>query len=127
MLRGQPQWRLLRTCRCPYKRGDRWYYSHNTGLQAQNVLYTQKTLEGDATVLLDPNTLSSDGTVALMGQSFSEGGGLLAYALSSGGSDWRQVRFLGVDSATGATEELPDKLEHVKFSSMAWSHDEKCV
>lgn len=49
--------------RCPYKRGDRWYYSHNTGLQAQNVLYSQKSLEGDATVLLDPNTLSTDGTV----------------------------------------------------------------
>lgn len=64
--------------------------------------------------------------VALMGQSFSEGGGVLAYSLSSGGSDWREVRFLSIDSATGATEELPDKLEHVKFSSMAWSHDDKC-
>ena len=64
--------------------------------------------------------------IALMGQSFSEGGSLLAYSLSSGGSDWREVRFLRIDSATGATEELPDKLEHVKFSSMAWSHDDKC-
>lgn len=49
--------------RCPYKRGDRWYYSHNSGLQAQAVMYTQKTLDGEPTVLLDPNTLSSDGTV----------------------------------------------------------------
>lgn len=91
------------------------------------MLYTQKSLDGDATVLLDPNTLSSDGTVALMGQSFSEGGSVLAYSLSSGGSDWRQVRFLVVDSASGRTEDLPDELENVKFSSMAWSHDDKYV
>ena len=62
-----------------------------------------------------------------MGQSFSEGGGMLAYSLSSGGSDWRVVRFLSVASETGLTSDLPDKLENVKFSSMAWSHDDKCV
>ena len=49
--------------RCPYKRGERWYYSHNSGLQAQSVMYSQKTLDEEATVLLDPNTFSSDGTV----------------------------------------------------------------
>ena len=56
--------------------------------------------------------------IALMGQSFSKDGSVLAYSLSSGGSDWREVRFLSIDGATGRTEELPDKLEHVKFSSL---------
>ena len=69
---------------------------------------------------------SSIWQVALGGQAFSKDGGVLAYSLSSGGSDWREVKFLSIDSDSGATQDLPDKLEHVKFSSMAWSHDNKC-
>ena len=45
------------------RRGDLWFFSHNSGLQAQNVLYVQRELDGDSAVLLDPNKLSSDGTV----------------------------------------------------------------
>lgn len=48
---------------CPYKRGGRYYYSYNSGLQAQNVMYTQSSFNAEPKVLLDPNTLSTDGTV----------------------------------------------------------------
>lgn len=42
-----------------------YVYSHNTGLQAQSVMYTVASPGGDEkpTVLLDPNKLSKDGTV----------------------------------------------------------------
>lgn len=109
----------------PYKRGDRWYYSYNSGLLAQNIVYTQSDLGADPSVLIDPNKLSEDGTVALMGQSFSEDGRLVAYALSSGGSDWRSVHVMEVDPATGGVMQRGDVLEHVKFSGMTWTHDNK--
>lgn len=42
-------------------------------------------------------------------------------------ADWRTVKLLEVDQETGATTDLPDTLEHVKFSSLAWTHDHKCA
>lgn len=61
-----------------------------------------------------------------MGDAFSKDGSLMAYSLSSGGSDWRRVKFLELDTLTSKFAEMPDVLNHVKFSSMAWSHDHKC-
>lgn len=49
----------------------------------------------------------------------------MAYTLSSGGSDWVNIRVLTIDQDTGDTTDLDDKLEYVKFSSLAWTHDHK--
>ncbi|MEO1591686.1 MAG: S9 family peptidase, partial [Cyanobacteria bacterium J06632_22] len=62
----------------PFKRGGRYFFYKNDGLQNQSVLYTQPTLEDDAKVLLDPNTLSEDGTVALGATAVSEDGQYMA-------------------------------------------------
>ncbi len=62
--------------------------------------------------------------IALMSRTFSNDGSLMAYSLSSGGSDWRTIHFLAI-SPEGSAEELPDVLHNVKFSSMAWTHDGK--
>ena len=49
----------------------------------------------------------------------------MAYTLSSGGSDWVNIKVLTIDQGTGDTTDLDDKLEYVKFSSLAWTHDHK--
>jgi prolyl oligopeptidase len=103
----------------PFKRGGRYFYFKNDGLQNQSVLYTLPNLEAKPRVLLDPNTLSEDGTVSLSGMAVSENGAYLAYGLSSGGSDW--VEWYVRDIETG--EDTDDVLKWVKFSGASWSHD----
>jgi prolyl oligopeptidase len=103
----------------PTRRGTRYFYSYNSGLQNQNVLYWQEGLEGEPKVLLDPNTFSADGTVAISGLSITDDGSLAAYSIADAGSDW--VKWHVRDVASG--EDLPDVVEWSKFSGAAWLKD----
>ena len=105
----------------PHKRGDRYFFSRNDGLQNQSVLYWQPSLDAEPTALLDPNSLSADGTVALAGYAISDDGDLMAYGLSASGSDWQEWRVR--DVRTG--QDLPDLVKWVKFSSASWAKDGK--
>ncbi|XP_064382801.1 prolyl endopeptidase-like [Halichondria panicea] len=105
----------------PFKRGTRYFYRYNTGLQNQSVYYVQSSLEAEAEVFLDPNLLSDDGTVALSMSQFSEDGELFAYGLSESGSDWNTIKVMQVSTK----ENQGDELKWVKFSSIAWTHDNK--
>lgn len=103
----------------PFKKGDYWYFYKNNGLQAQYVIYQMESLDGEPVVFLDPNTFSEDGTVALSGLSFSKDGKLCTYSLSSGGSDWREIFVMDVETKT----KLKDHLKWIKFSGMSWYKD----
>ncbi len=103
----------------PARRGTRYFYSHNAGLQNQNVIYWQEGLTGEPKVLLDPNTMSADGTVAISGLSITDDGKLAAYSIADAGSDW--VKWYVRDVATG--KDLPDLVEWSKFSGAAWLKD----
>ena len=105
----------------PHSRGGRTFYTRNDGLQNQSVLYWLESLEDEPRVLLDPNDLSEDGTVALTGYAVSEDGKLLAYGLSSSGSDWQEWKVREINSV----RDLDDHVEWVKFSNTAWTHDGK--
>jgi prolyl oligopeptidase len=103
----------------PYRRGDHYFVSRNDGLQNQSVLYTLPSLDGEPSVLLDPNKLSPDGTIALSGASVTDNGDRLAYGIARSGSDWQEWRVRDVSSR----EDLPDVVEWVKFSSASWTKD----
>uniref|UniRef100_A0A7N0U4E3 Prolyl endopeptidase n=1 Tax=Kalanchoe fedtschenkoi TaxID=63787 RepID=A0A7N0U4E3_KALFE len=105
----------------PFKRGDKYFYFHNTGLQAQQVLYVQDSLDGKPEVLLDPNGLSDDGTVALNTYEVSEDAKYLAYGLSSSGSDWVTIKVMRIEDRRVE----PDTISWVKFSGITWTHDNK--
>jgi prolyl oligopeptidase len=103
----------------PVKRGNRYFYTHNNGLQNQSVLYVREGVTGQQRMLADPNTWSPDGTVALGEWEASKDGRRIAYAVQEGGSDWRTVRVLDVDSG----RVLADELRWVKFSPLDWAQD----
>jgi prolyl oligopeptidase len=105
----------------PFKEGNRYFYYKNDGLQNQSVLYTLKSLDAEPRVLLDPNKLSEDGTVALSGIAISDDGNLMAYGLSTSGSDWQEWKIRDVETA----EDLADHLKWIKFSGASWTKDNK--
>ncbi len=99
----------------PERVGEELVFSRNDGLQNQAVLYRQRGDEAPR-VLLDPNAFSAEGTTALAGTAFSNDHRYMAYATSSGGSDWHQVRILDLTT----NELLPDLLDWVKVSGTSW-------
>ncbi len=105
----------------PMKRGGRYYYFKNEGLQNQSVLYAMDSLDGEPRVLIDPNTWSADGTVSLAGLSFSDDGKYLAYARAEAGSDWNTAQVM--ETATGTI--LSDELRWLKWASISWTKDGK--
>lgn len=103
----------------PFKEGSRYFYTRNSGLQNQSVLYTVTSLDGPPQLVIDPNILSTDGTVALSGMQVSNDGKLLAYSLSASGSDWQEWKVRDVETG----KDLNDDLKWVKFSGVAWTRD----
>ena len=103
----------------PEKQGNRYFFSRNSGLQNQSVVYVREGLTGPERVLLDPNTLSPDGTVALAATAPTQDGALFGYGLSKSGSD-REELFVR-DVATG--KDLPDKIQWAKFTGITWTLD----
>lgn len=103
----------------PFKAGGRIYFFKNDGLQNQYVLYVQKDAHSEPEVLLDPNTWSTDGTVALSGQTFSDDGRYMAYAVQDAGSDWKVWWIMDLKTR----ERLPEQLKWIKFNSPAWTPD----
>lgn len=103
----------------PTKKGGRYFYTRNDGLQNQSVVYTVKSIDEEPKELLDPNKLSSDGTVALSGIRASEDGRFFAWGVSDGGSDWQTYRVRDIDTG----KDLSDKIEWIKFSGVSWTND----
>jgi prolyl oligopeptidase len=103
----------------PYKRGGRYFFRKNDGLQNQSVLYTQKTLDSRPDVIINPNLLSKDGTIALSTTAVSEDGTMLAYALSRSGSDRQEIKIRIIDSG----KDCEEILQWCRFTSIAWKHD----
>ena len=124
-------------------RGDRIFFTENDGSRAQAVLYraegsglppsrlwrlgeprrssrdVEASVGGRAQALVDPNLLAADGTTALTVFEPDDTGDRVVYGLSRRGSDVQEL--LIHDVAAGSP--LADRLQWVKFASIAWWGD----
>ncbi len=103
----------------PFKEESRYFFSKNSGLQNQSVIYTTEDFAQAPRELIDPNKLSKDGTVAMSGTAVSDDARLFAYGLETAGSDWQRWKVR--DIATG--QDRPDDLDWIKFSGASWLKD----
>jgi len=101
------------------KKGGRYFYLHNSGLQNQQVLYVRDSVDGAGRVLIDPNSWAEDGAIALAEWSVSDDGKRVAYAVQDGGTDWRTIRVL--DANTGKV--LDNEVKWARFTNIAWVKD----
>jgi len=103
----------------PFHENGIYFYTHNTGLQQQSILYSMRGLSGEPAVALDPNELSTNGSLAIVGHVVSRDGSRLAYGVSHGGSDWSDWHVR--DLATG--KDLPDVVRWTKYYHPLFSPD----
>lgn len=103
----------------PCRRGTRYFSTKNPGSWNQPALFVREGVDGPDRVLIDPNGWSADNTVALAEWDVSDDGSRVAYAVQDGGTDWRTVRVIEVD--TGKV--LQDELRWVRFGILSWAKD----
>jgi prolyl oligopeptidase len=114
------QWHETGSLGAPVVRGKgkraRFFYTRRAGKQNQPVLYMRDGEAGKDRVLLDVNALAADGTAALDWWYPSEDGALLAYGVSTAGSESSTLRVR--DVAKG--RDLIDTIPHTRACSLAW-------
>ena len=104
----------------PFRRGRFYFYAHNSGLQDQPILYVQEGHDGTRRVLIDPNVSgAAKAPVALTAVEVNDTGTLVAYGLSESGSDRQDIFVKEVETGL----DRPDRLQWVKFASIAWLRD----
>lgn len=98
-------------------------WTHNDGLQDQSVFWIRRQATPEQPAedepFLDPNTLSEDGAAAVIVSSLSPDGRHLAYTVAEAGSDRQRLAVRSTE--TGA--DLDDRLDHLRFTSVAWFGD----
>ncbi|MBB5732688.1 prolyl oligopeptidase [Altererythrobacter atlanticus] len=100
----------------PVEKGGRYFYTRNSGLQNQSPLYVMDSLDGEPRLLLDPNEWAEDGATALSGWKPSADGTKLLYSVQDGGTDWRILRVLDVETGKA----LEDEIRWAKFTGLSW-------
>jgi prolyl oligopeptidase len=99
----------------PAWRGDRLFYARRSGDQEHAVVVTRDP-DGAERVLLDPVVLDPTGTTTLDAWQPSKEGTLLAYQVSSGGTEESVLRVL--DVRTGDNVDGP--IDRARYSPVAW-------
>ncbi len=103
----------------PYKVGDHYFISKNSGLQNQFVINVRKGLDGADEVFIDPNAIDTAGTTTFGLLGASNDDKYMAVGVQKAGSDWQEITIYDLSTM----KQLPDVLKWAKFSGAAWYKD----
>jgi|KBSMisStandDraft_5_1062788.scaffolds.fasta_scaffold03420_2 prolyl oligopeptidase len=103
----------------PFAESGRYFYTDNSGQQEQSVLLSVAPLAGLPNVVIDPNILPAGNHPVVVGYVANRSATLLAYGVSSAGSDWTDWHLR--DLASG--QDLPDVLRHTKYYRPVFTPD----
>ncbi|MFZ1683601.1 MAG: hypothetical protein WAU88_05650, partial [Candidatus Zixiibacteriota bacterium] len=99
--------------------GDLYFSTKRLAGQNQPVLYIRNGLNGAPEVLIDPNKFSTDGTCAMDWHVPSNDGSLVAYGVSSSGTERTTLHIIKTADRTILADTIPD----TRSSSIAWLPD----
>lgn len=122
-LTGRDYWstRLRELLRAGYRstptwRGTREFFMRRTASEELGILYTRKDPESEIEKLLDPLEINPGGTTTLDSWQPSKEGDLLAYQLSTGGTEESTLYVLDVETR----EVIDGPIDRARYSPIAW-------
>ena len=108
----------------PFRVGSAIFFSGNSGLQNQSVVYEQ--IGNDTRrMIIDPNERWKDGSTELSQYAPSPGRKYFAYSTSVGGSDWNEIHLRALGTGVIGRSELSDTVHWMKYSGIGWTNDER--
>lgn len=107
----------------PFVSSGHYFYTDNSGQQEQSVLLSVAPLAGLPVVALDPNVLPAQEHPVVVGYAVNRAATLLAYGVSSAGSDWTDWHLRDLAS----NQDLPDVLRHTKYYRPLFTPDGRGV
>lgn len=103
----------------PIKRGGRYFFTKNPGQDNQHSLRMRDDVYDDDRIVIDPNGWSQDSADSLAEWAASDDGRLLAYGVQTGGTDWRTIRVLDIDT----DKVFDDEVAWARFTGIVWTTD----
>ena len=103
----------------PYKVGELYFISKNSGLQNQFVINVRKGLDGEDQVFIDPNAIDPAGTTTFSLMGGDQKDRYMAVGVQKAGSDWQDITVYDL----GTMKQTTDVLKWAKFSGVAWYKD----
>jgi prolyl oligopeptidase len=95
----------------PVKEHGRYFFTSNSGREEQSALLSTGAPGETPTVALDPNALQAAGHPVVVGYVASQDAKLIAYGVSTAGSDWTEWHIRDL----GSGQDLADVLRFTKY------------
>lgn len=102
------------------KRGNRYFWSYNSGLQPQAIHCYKDGENGATKTLYDPNLEDKDGRISVQSVTISPNGKYAAIQTMVDGKDASIIRIFDIEEG----EFLTETLDHCRYASVVWMPDE---